>query len=154
MICPDETEKEVGLLESLLDIFHVNKVSSISWIFQPTMNMSTLSEVCATMIQDMCDIVVDDTRIQSAGLLIEMTRCHLDQQSRALDACVVHNNTTIVLDHGGTHLRQGGHVHCGLKYPRDAADFIVMEDDEQAFQHSAYRQGFVRTNHTQENLHT
>ena len=43
---------------------------------------------------------MDENRIQSAGLLIEMTRCHLDQQSRALDAGGVHkvNDNTIGLD--------------------------------------------------------
>ena len=98
MICPDETLTISRVLESLLVIFHDNEVSSISWIFQSTMNMSTLSEVCATVIQDNCGVVVDDTRIQSAGLLIEMTRCHLDEQSRVLDVCVVHTDTTIGLD--------------------------------------------------------
>ena len=106
MIIPKEYVTE-EVVESLHNIFKFNEVKSIAYMDLPQLSEQphqarTVAELCAQQLSNMCGVIVDDNRIQSAGLLIEMARCHLDQQSRALDAGGVHNDITIGQDLSAT----------------------------------------------------
>ena len=77
MIIPKDYVTE-AVVESLHNIFKFNEVKSIAYMDLPSLSEQpeharTVSTLCAQQLQAMRGDVVDDNRIQSAGLLIEMT---------------------------------------------------------------------------------